>query len=82
MVFIYIIVFQEDSKRGSAVGRWVGRICGVIIICFMTLACLNSVSVFGLLFSLFLTGFIMINISIYIIIILTAIVMVIIFLYM
>ena len=48
----------------------------------MTLACLNSVSVFGLLFSLFLTGFIMINISIYIIIILTAIVMVIIFLYM
>ena len=23
--FIYITVFQDDSNRGSVVGRWVGR---------------------------------------------------------
>ena len=26
--FIYITVFQEDSKQGSVVGRWVGRSVG------------------------------------------------------
>ena len=26
--FIYITVFQEDSKRGSLLGRWVGRSVG------------------------------------------------------
>ena len=26
--FVYITVFQEDSKRGSMVGRWVGKSVG------------------------------------------------------
>ena len=25
VIFVYITVFQEDSKQGSMVGRWVGR---------------------------------------------------------
>ena len=27
--FIYVTVFQEDSKWGSMVGRWVGRSVGL-----------------------------------------------------
>ena len=27
--FIYITVFQKDPKRGSVVGRWVGRGVGL-----------------------------------------------------
>ena len=26
--FIYITAFQEDSERGSVVGKWVGSIVG------------------------------------------------------
>ena len=81
VLFIYITPFQEGSKRGSVVGRWVGRGVGSIITCFKILACLISVNVFGFLFSLFIMGFIIISSSIYIIIIITTIVMVIIFLY-
>ena len=65
------------GKHGRTVG---GQGCGVIIICFKILACLILVNVFGLLFSLFVMGFIMI-VSICVIIIITTIIMVIIWLY-
>ena len=79
--FIYITVFQEDSKWSCVVGGWVFRSVESQLF-VLRLASLISVKIFRLPFSLFLLGFVMNVISIYVIIIITTIFMAITFLYM
>ena len=50
-------IFSEGVKTGWHGMKVGGQGCGVIIICFKILACLISVNVFGLLFSLFMIEF-------------------------
>ena len=73
--------FSGGFKTGQPGRKVGGQGCRVIIIYFKNLACLTSVNVFGLFFSLFIMGFITIIISIHIIIFITTIFMVIVFLY-
>ena len=76
------ICFSGRFKTGQCCRKVGGQECGVIIICSKILAYLISVKVFGLLFSSFIMGYVIIIISIHIIIIIIIImVMVMVFIF-